>query len=117
VKLDPQARRSLFLLLKEAVTNVAQHAHAQSVSLKIQLASQELRVELRDDGDGFDPIVLEEGHDSDRHGIASMRTRAERLGARLAIETSPGSGTTLSLGMPLLRPWQRMIMLLRRWMR
>jgi signal transduction histidine kinase/ligand-binding sensor domain-containing protein len=117
VRLDPQARRSLFLLLKEAVTNVARHAHARSVSLKIQLATRELRVELHDDGDGFDPTVLEHGHDSDRQGIASMRTRAERLGARLVIETSPGSGTTLSLSMPLLRSWQRMIMLLPRWMR
>jgi hypothetical protein len=41
-----------------------------------------------------------------------MRARAERLGARLTIETLPGSGTKLSLRMPLLRWWQRMIMLL-----
>ena len=55
VKLDPQARRQLFLLLKEAVTNVARHASARSASLEIELTNRELRAELRDDGRGFDP--------------------------------------------------------------
>jgi signal transduction histidine kinase len=54
VKLDPQARRALFLLLKEAVTNAARHARARSVSLNVELAGRELRAELTDDGCGFD---------------------------------------------------------------
>jgi signal transduction histidine kinase/ligand-binding sensor domain-containing protein len=116
VRLDPQARRNLFLLLKEAVTNVARHAHARSVSLSIGVANGELQAVLQDDGRGFDPEALERGDQSDRQGIASMRARAERLGARLTIESSPGTGTTLSMQMSL-RTWGRMIMLLSRRLR
>jgi signal transduction histidine kinase len=116
VRLDPQARRNLFLLLKEAVTNVARHAHARSVSLSIGVANGELQAVLQDDGRGFDPAALERGDQSDRHGIASMRARAERLGGRLTIESSAGIGTTLSMQMSL-RAWGRMIMLLSRRLR
>ena len=117
VQLDPQTRRNLFLLLKEAVTNVARHARAQSVSLKIELANRELLVELRDDGRGFDTSALEPQDLSDHHGIASMRARAERLGASLSIESSPASGTTIRMQLPILGRWGRMNMLLSRRLR
>ena len=48
---------------------------------------------------------------------ASMRGRAERLGGRLTILSSPGGGTTVSLQMPLRRPWERMTMFLSRRLR
>ena len=117
VKLDPQARRHLFLLLKEAVTNVARHASARSASMEFTLTNREFRAELRDDGRGFDPTVPECGDQSDRHGITSMRRRAERLGGRLTIQSSHGIGTTVSLQMPLRRPLERMTMLLSRRLR
>jgi signal transduction histidine kinase len=119
VKLDPQARRDLYLLLKEAVTNVARHASARSVLLNVELTNRELHAELQDDGCGFNPSAFDREDQSDHDGLASMRARAERLGARLTIESSPGIGTTLRLRMPILRRWGRMNMLLfrrlRRW--
>lgn len=115
VKLDPQARRHLFLLLKEAITNVVRHACARSASLAIDLAPHELRVELRDDGRGFTPDAPSCAVDSDRHGISSMRARAARLGASISIESSPAAGTCVSLRMPL--RGGRMTMLLPRWLR
>jgi signal transduction histidine kinase len=105
VKLDPQARRHLFLLFKEGVTNVARHACARSVSLDFAATNRELRAELRDDGRGLDPILLASGNRSDRHGIGSMRERAERLGGKLTIESCPGTGTTLTLHMPIRHQW------------
>ena len=108
VKLDPETRRNLFLLLKEAVTNVAQHAKARSVSLSIELTSRELRAELKDDGCGFDQRAPEHGDQSDCHGLSSMRARADRLGARLTVESSPGIGTTVCVNLPIARPWGRM---------
>jgi ligand-binding sensor domain-containing protein/anti-sigma regulatory factor (Ser/Thr protein kinase) len=117
VKLDPQARRDLFLLLKEAVTNVARHASARSASMEFTLTNREFRAELRDDGRGFDPTLLECEDHPDRHGITSMRRRAERLGGRLTIQSSHGIGTTVSLQMPLRRPLERMTMLLSRRLR
>ena len=94
VKLEPQTRRQLFLLLKEAVTTSRDTRRARSVSLEIELTNRELQAELRDDGRGFDPMAVETHDAIDRHGIASMRARAERLGGRLSIESAAGAGTT-----------------------
>jgi signal transduction histidine kinase len=85
--------------------------------MEFTLTNREFRAELRDDGRGFDPAQLERGNPSDRHGIASMRDRAARLGGRLTIQSSPGIGTTVSVQMPLVRPWNRMTMLLSRRLR
>jgi signal transduction histidine kinase len=117
VALDPQDRRNLFLLLKEAVTNVARHAAAGSVSLTVGLAGRELRVELRDDGRGFDVGAFDNGTPTDRQGLASMRARASRLGATLAIQSAPGKGTTWCLQLPIVRRWGRIYMLLTRRLR
>jgi signal transduction histidine kinase len=117
VKLDPETRRNLFLLLKEAVTNVAQHAKAKSVSLGVELTSGELLAKLQDDGCGFDQGAPERGEQSDCHGLSSMRARAGRLGARLTVESSPGAGTTVCVNLPIARPWRRMNVLLPRRLR
>jgi signal transduction histidine kinase/sugar lactone lactonase YvrE len=118
VKLDPETRRNLFLLLKEAVTNVARHAGAGSVSLNIELTGRELRAELHDDGCGFEPDTPGTPEQSDRHhGLDSMRARAGRLGARLTVESSPGIGTTVRVQLPIAPAWGRMNMLLSRRLR
>jgi ligand-binding sensor domain-containing protein/signal transduction histidine kinase len=117
IKLDPQGRRDLFLLLKEAVTNVARHSRARSASLNVELLNRELHAELKDDGCGFDPNVFDAGDPSDHDGVASMRARAERLGARLAIQSAPGAGTTLRMQLAIPRRWERMNMLLFRSLR
>jgi ligand-binding sensor domain-containing protein/two-component sensor histidine kinase len=110
VKLDPQARRNLFLLFKEGVTNVARHACARSVSLDVAVTNRDLRAELRDDGCGLGPGVLDSANRSDRHGIASMRERAGQLGGQLTIE-SAGTGTTLTLHMPIRHRWSMTMLL------
>jgi len=112
VKLNPDARRQLFLLLKEAVTNVARHARARSVSLRVERTHPELRLELCDDGRGFDPNAMNEEDQADHHGLASMRSRARRLGAHLTIDSVVGSGTRVSVCVPLGRSWRRITMLL-----
>jgi signal transduction histidine kinase len=108
VRLDPKARRHLFLLLKEGVTNIARHASARTASLEIALEAGELHATLRDDGCGFALNATEDG--SEHHGILSMRARAERLGARLTIESLPGNGSTLVVRLPMFGFWKRMFM-------
>jgi ligand-binding sensor domain-containing protein/signal transduction histidine kinase len=115
VRLDPQARRHLFLLLKEGVTNIARHAAARRVSLEIGLTGHELYATLRDDGRGFDPAVIDGA--ADHHGLLSMRARADQLGARLTIDSSPNGGTTISLLVPTPGLRQRISMLLLGWLR
>jgi signal transduction histidine kinase/ligand-binding sensor domain-containing protein len=102
-RLDPEARRDLFLLLKEALTNIARHARARSVSLDVELTHHELRADIEDDGCGFDAGAFDGGDQSDHHGLASMRARAARLGARLTIQSSPGHGTTVRVEFPTRR--------------
>jgi ligand-binding sensor domain-containing protein/two-component sensor histidine kinase len=111
LRLDPEARRHLFLLLKEAVTNIARHAHARSVSLTVERTHTELLLKLCDDGAGFDAGATR-GRTSERRGLTSMQSRALRLGARLIVDSAPGKGTSLSLHLPLRQSWRRMTMLL-----
>jgi signal transduction histidine kinase len=74
------------------------------------ICCRRLRAELRDDGIGFDPDAFSRQNEGDCRGIANMRARAERLGARLTIEPAARGGTVLSLELPL-TVGGRMIML------
>jgi ligand-binding sensor domain-containing protein/signal transduction histidine kinase len=99
VKLSPVQRRQLFLLVKEALHNVARHSGAAAVSITLTMSGRTLTLEIRDDGRGFDPaaVLPDTGH----HGLRSLRARAAALGARLEIDTAPGQGTRLYLEAPL----------------
>ncbi len=96
VELDPSTRRHLLFLLQEALNNVSRHAGARAVEVEFVVADGRLRVRLRDDGRGFDPAAPTEGH-----GLASMRRRAQAIGAAFALESAAGGWTTLALDVPL----------------
>jgi ligand-binding sensor domain-containing protein/signal transduction histidine kinase len=104
LKLGPDERRHLFLIFKEGINNVARHgAGAKAVSLSIAVRGRQLIGEIKDDGCGFTP----QGPSAERskgrggNGLPNMSTRAEQLGGRLEIASSPGSGTRLTLRVPL----------------
>lgn len=104
VRLDPEKRRHLFLAVKEALHNVARHAHATRATVSFRLEGRALQVEVRDDGRGFTEEVG--GPSPPRrggHGLPSVRARAEALGGRLVILSRPGEGTLLRLEAPLRR--------------
>ncbi|HTS01218.1 MAG TPA: ATP-binding protein, partial [Thermoanaerobaculia bacterium] len=96
VDLPAEPRRHLFLLLKEAVTNAARHSRARLVTVAFRVEGKSFSVEVADDGSGFDPARtgLPE---AEGRGLENMRVRAEALGGRLEVESSPGSGTRLSV--------------------
>jgi signal transduction histidine kinase/ligand-binding sensor domain-containing protein len=96
VKVGVDIRRDLYLIFKEAVNNAARHSGCTQVSIVLRFAGSRLVLEVADDGVGFDPAG-----ESDGHGLASMRRRAERLGASLDIDGTQGAGTIVSLTMPL----------------
>ncbi|HEY2739157.1 MAG TPA: ATP-binding protein, partial [Thermoanaerobaculia bacterium] len=95
VKLSPVERRQLFLLVKEALHNVARHSQATTVDIQFAVSGRRLSVEIRDDGRGFDPSAV--NPETGGHGLGSMRARAAALGAPLEIDTAPGRGTRLFL--------------------
>jgi signal transduction histidine kinase len=83
----------LLAVLREALTNVARHAHARSAEVDITTHSDRLTLDVHDDGVGISPTA----HPS---GLANMRRRAERHGGTLIVERRDPSGTWLSWSIP-----------------
>lgn len=98
IKLDPDQRRHLFLIVKEALNNAARHAGARRVEVTMRRRGRELEVAIEDDGCGLDPAATHAGN-----GLRNMRARAAQAGGALTIETPPGGGTRLTLRLPLAR--------------
>jgi ligand-binding sensor domain-containing protein/two-component sensor histidine kinase len=96
VELTPECRRDLLLMFKEIVTNVARHAHAARVTVKVVHTPGRLELEVRDDGRGFRPEEARSGN-----GLRSIARRAGALRARLEIDSAPGYGATVRVDAPL----------------
>src|SRR5262249_26960820 len=105
IKLNPQQRRHIFLIFKEAITNSARHTHCNSVWLSLGIVHNEIVGEIRDDGRGLTVPFPDQpaGDGRGGHGLENMRTRAAQLGGRLIIDSSPGLGTCIKVEVPLKR--------------
>jgi PAS domain S-box-containing protein len=80
---------------QEALTNTLKYAHASNFETRVSYKAKELRLELRDDGDGF---KLKDRHDG--VGLVGMRERVEQMGGELEIRSSRGEGTKISVVLP-----------------
>jgi PAS domain S-box-containing protein len=89
-----------YRVVQEALSNVKKHAQATRVTVRIEAMVGTLRVEVRDDGLGFDVEMAREFLKSGRVGLASMRERAELAGGTLTVKSSPGSGTAIMATLP-----------------
>jgi len=99
IKLDPERRRQLFLILKEAVHNAARHAGATRVDITVARVDGALAATVCDDGRGFDAATPGDGGGSG-NGLASMRARAAQAGGTLRVETGR-TGTSVIVRLPL----------------
>ena len=82
----------------EMLANVASHAKATTVGLRLDLADGCLLVEVVDDGVGFDTeAAVGPGH----YGIIGLKERARLIGGQFFIESAPENGTTVQLRLPL----------------
>jgi signal transduction histidine kinase len=82
-------------IAQEALQNALRHGAATRISVRLRALDGRLRLEVEDDGIGFDPDAGDLR--STRLGLTSMEERAERLGGRLDIRSSAGAGTTIRL--------------------
>jgi signal transduction histidine kinase len=98
-RLAPEVEIALFRIGQEAMNNIARHAGAESVLIQLGAAGDELRIEIEDDGQGFDPAVART--DRPHYGLMGIRERAELLGGSARIESAPGRGTRLEIRVPL----------------
>ncbi|MGI5915301.1 MAG: PAS domain S-box protein [Anaerolineae bacterium] len=96
-RLDAPVEIGLFRIAQEALTNVAKHARARNVTITVNEDEDRgvLCLTVVDDGIGFNPIKPDERNDHRGWGLLSMNERAEAVGGRLHIESSPGKGTQL----------------------
>jgi len=90
--LPPEMRHSIFLVVKEALTNALKHAGAREVRVQARVAGDALEIIVQDDGQGFDTRGQSRGQ-----GLGNMRRRAQAMGGNVAIESLPGQGTTVRL--------------------
>jgi signal transduction histidine kinase len=101
-RIPPTVETTLYRIGQEALTNVARHAGARSASVILERRGGVVTLILEDDGRGFD-VASELTGDGDRRplGIFGMRERATLLGGALTIESTPGTGTTIFVEIPL----------------
>jgi signal transduction histidine kinase len=93
-RLAPELESTVYRLVQESLTNVAKHAGATRVDIVLRRRGGALELEVRDDGQGFDPAVGSEGF-----GLTGMRERAELAGGRLEVDSGPG-GTRIQAVLP-----------------
>ncbi len=100
LRLDPAAETALFRIAQEALTNAAKHAGAGRVVVSVEATDGTVRLEVRDDGCGFEaPEGYPRGTDGG-WGLAIMRERAAAVGGTLSVDSSPGQGTMVVVELP-----------------
>ena len=93
-KLPLHLRQNLFLLFKEALTNVAKHSRASRVEINVAERDDTWKLSIRDNGVGFHPDAIHSGN-----GLKNLRQRAARLAGTLEIKSQPGEGTNVVFSM------------------
>jgi ligand-binding sensor domain-containing protein/signal transduction histidine kinase len=95
-----EVRHSFYLACKEALHNVTKHAAATEVRVQVALQDSTLRVDIEDNGCGFDPAIER----PQGNGLRNLRQRFEGLGGRFTLSSRPGAGTQVSMSIPLAQP-------------
>ncbi|WNG49562.1 ATPase [Archangium minus] len=102
--LDPLVADELYRIGREALFNAFQHADASEIEVEISYGVDELRLRFRDNGRGIDSLILSAGR-AGHWGLRGMRERAEKLGARLDIQSGVGQGTEVVLSLSAARAY------------
>jgi len=96
-RLSKASELALFRVLQEALNNVAKHARASRVEVRLKALKPEgARLEVVDDGVGFDPAQVGEGH----FGLTQMKERVLARGGQFRVESAPGKGTRIIAEVP-----------------
>ncbi|BCY13771.1 sensor histidine kinase [Actinoplanes sp. L3-i22] len=99
-RLLPEIEATLLRTAQEALANVARHANAGRVGLTLSYMEDMVTLDVRDDGDGFEPDRPREVTATGGFGLSAMRERLARIAGTLAVESEPGGGTALSACVP-----------------
>jgi signal transduction histidine kinase len=102
-QLHDEVSATLLRIAQEALSNAARHARATRVGVTLSFMGDEVSLDVRDDGAGFDPAAVPERTAVGGFGLDGMRARAERIAGLLTVESEPGHGTAVSARVPLVR--------------
>jgi signal transduction histidine kinase len=91
-----EVKETIYRIAQETLNNVVKHARARTITVHLTQGGAGIRLEIGDDGVGFDPTGDFPGH----LGLRSMRERAARIGAVLELESAPGQGTRTCILVP-----------------
>jgi two-component system, NarL family, sensor histidine kinase DegS len=102
-RLSPPAALQVFRFIQEALTNVRKHARSRQVTVSLAaVASDQLKIVVADDGQGFTPANQKNGKVRPL-GLTSMRERIEALGGTFHVNSQPESGTQVTATIPIPR--------------
>jgi signal transduction histidine kinase len=97
-RLPPGSQEALFRIAQEALTNIARHARAKTVSLRLEMTEDGAEMEIKDDGQGF-----ERGTEHVGMGLMNMEARARGVGGTLDLLSAPAAGTQIQVHVPFVQ--------------
>ncbi len=97
-QLPGEVNAQLIRIVQEALSNVRKHSHATKVDLICYSHKNEMIIEVKDNGIGFEP---QEIHNRSEYGLKGMKERAEIIGADIQIVSHLGEGTTVQIRLPV----------------
>lgn len=99
-RLSPILENAIYRIVQESLQNACQHSRSDRVTVELAQEGETIRIEIRDEGVGFDPESIGERH----FGLAGIRERVRLLGGTVTIASSRGQGTRIHVELPLLLP-------------
>jgi len=97
LELDDVCATAIFRIVQESLTNIVRHAHASKVDITLERSETNYLLEVRDNGQGFDPGIRKEKS----FGLVSIRERALALGGEVDIDSAPGRSTSVKVHIPI----------------
>jgi signal transduction histidine kinase len=88
--LSPEAEQAIYRIAQEAMANTLRHAQAHRLHVALSRVNGHVRLDVRDDGQGFDPAQAQDG---DHFGLRGMQERADLVHGSLVVTSRPGDGT------------------------
>lgn len=101
-RLTPEIETTLFRIGQEVISNIARHAEAESVRITVEFGDKVVRLQVEDDGKGFDPEEVASSVEGARGlGLLGMKERAALLDGTLTIHSEPGKGARIDVRVPV----------------
>ncbi|WOX21968.1 sensor histidine kinase [Streptomyces solicathayae] len=101
--LHDELAATLLRIAEEALANTDRHAAAGRAGVTLSYMGDEVTLDVRDDGKGFDPSDVQERTVEGGFGLDGMRARAARVAGEVTVESEAGAGTAVSARVPLVR--------------